>query len=70
MYDVWIGAAAGQGADTAAEILERRLKRSGRGVFAMRDQVPRIRGGHVFSRVRFGVRAPADGCHDRRFVHI
>ncbi len=58
MYNLLIGGAAGQGVDTAAAILERWLKLSGSGVFTMRDFMSRIRGGHNFSRIRFGETAP------------
>ena len=58
MYNLLIGGAAGQGVDTTAAILERWLKQSGSGVFAMRDLMSRIRGGHNFSRIRFGAQAP------------
>lgn len=58
MYNLLIGGAAGQGVDTTAAILERWLKQSGSGVFTMRDLMSRIRGGHNFSRIRFGAQAP------------
>lgn len=58
MYNLLLGGAAGQGVDTTAAILERWLKQSGCGVFAMRDLMSRIRGGHNFTRIRFGERAP------------
>lgn len=58
MYNLLVGGAAGQGVDTAVAILERLFKQSGCGVFAMRDLMSRIRGGHNFSRIRFGAQAP------------
>lgn len=58
MYNLLIGGAAGQGVDTTAAILERWLKQSGCGVFTMRDLMSRIRGGHNFSRIRFGTQVP------------
>lgn len=58
MYNLLVGGAAGQGVDTTAAILERMLKQSGCGVFTMRDLMSRIRGGHNFSRIRFGSDAP------------
>ncbi len=61
MYNLLIGGAAGQGVDTTAAILERLIKQSGCGVFTMRDLMSRIRGGHNFSRIRFGAGAPR--CH-------
>ncbi len=61
MYNLLIGGAAGQGVDTTAAILERLIKQSGCGVFTMRDLMSRIRGGHNFSRIRFG--APTPHCH-------
>lgn len=58
MYNLLIGGAAGQGVDTTTAILEQFLKQSGCGVFVMRDLMSRIRGGHNFSRIRFGESAP------------
>lgn len=54
MYNLLIGGAAGQGVDTTAAILEKLLKKSGYSVFTTRDFMSRIRGGHNFSRIRFG----------------
>lgn len=54
MYNLLVGGAAGQGIDTTVAILERLLKNSGSGIFAMRDLMSRIRGGHNFSLIRFG----------------
>lgn len=58
MYNLLVGGAAGQGVDTTVAILERLIKQSGCGVYAMRDLMSRIRGGHNFSRVRFGSETP------------
>ena len=55
MYNLLIGGAAGQGIDTTAAILEKLLKRSGYHVFTIRDFMSRVRGGHNFSMIRFGV---------------
>ena len=49
-----IGGAAGQGIDTAAAILERALKKAGFYVYANRDFMSRVRGGHNFIQIRFG----------------
>ncbi len=54
MYNLLIGGAAGQGIDTTVAILERLLKKSGYFVYATRDLMSRIRGGHNFSLIRFG----------------
>ncbi|MEI6132065.1 MAG: 2-oxoacid:acceptor oxidoreductase subunit alpha [Bacillota bacterium] len=56
MYNLLIGGAAGQGVDTLTAMLERILKRAGNNVFTYRDLMSRIRGGHNFSLIRFGVR--------------
>ncbi len=68
MYNLLIGGAAGQGVDTTAAILERWIKQSGCSVFTMRDLMSRIRGGHNFSRIRFGAQAPH--CHSERLDGI
>ncbi|MEA5016495.1 MAG: 2-oxoacid:acceptor oxidoreductase subunit alpha [Candidatus Limiplasma sp.] len=68
MYNLLIGGAAGQGVDTTAAILERWLKQSGCNVFTMRDLMSRIRGGHNFSRIRFGAQVPR--CHSERLDGI
>ncbi len=47
-----IAGQAGQGVDTAAELLARSLARSGYHVFAYPDVMSRIRGGHNFTAVR------------------
>ena len=54
MYNLLIGGAAGQGIDTTVAILEKLLKKSGYYVYATRDFMSRIRGGHNFSVIRFG----------------
>ncbi len=58
MYNLLIGGAAGQGVDTVTGVLERLIKHAGCGVFTMRDLMSRIRGGHNFSRLRFGQEVP------------
>ncbi len=58
MYNLLIGGAAGQGVDTVTGVLERFIKHAGCGVFTMRDLMSRIRGGHNFSRLRFGQEVP------------
>lgn len=58
MYNLLIGGAAGQGVDTVTGVLERLIKHAGCGTFTMRDLMSRIRGGHNFSRLRFGQEAP------------
>ncbi|MFT3985420.1 MAG: 2-oxoacid:acceptor oxidoreductase subunit alpha, partial [Lachnospiraceae bacterium] len=68
MYNLLIGGAAGQGVDTTAAILERWMKQSGFGVFTMRDLMSRIRGGHNFSRIRFGAQTPR--CHSEKLDGI
>ena len=59
MYNLLIGGAAGQGVDSLTLTLEMLIKRAGCGLFTMRDLMSRIRGGHNFSRIRFGAEAPA-----------
>ena len=68
MYNLLIGGAAGQGVDTTAAILEYWIKQSGCSVFTMRDLMSRIRGGHNFSRIRFGAQAPR--CHSEKLDGI
>lgn len=58
MYNLLVGGAAGQGVDTMTSILEKLLKQSGCDIFTMRDLMSRIRGGHNFSRIRFGENVP------------
>ncbi len=58
MYNLLVGGAAGQGVDTMTAILEQLLRRSGCDIFTMRDLMSRIRGGHNFSRIRFGDKVP------------
>ena len=55
MYNLLIGVAAGEGIDTTTAILEKLLKRSGYNVLTVRDFMSRVRGGHNFSLVRFGI---------------
>ncbi len=53
IYNVLIGGAAGQGMETISGILEKILKRYGYHVFAIKDYMSRVRGGHNFTRIRF-----------------
>lgn len=55
MYNLLIGGAAGQGIDTTVSILEKLLRYSGYNVFTTRDLMSRVRGGHNFSLLRFGI---------------
>ena len=55
MYNLLIGGAAGQGTDTTASILQKLLKKSGYNVFTVKDFMSRVRGGHNFSLIRFGI---------------
>ena len=64
MYNILIGGAAGQGIDTTAAILEKLLKRSGYNVFTSRDFMSRIRGGHNFALIRFGVEVVVSHSND------
>lgn len=56
-YNILIGGAAGQGMETISGILARILHRKGFFVFASKDYMSRIRGGHNFNQIRFGDRA-------------
>ena len=58
MYNLLVGGAAGQGVESAVSALEYFFKQAGSQVFTMRDLMSRIRGGHNFSRVRFGTQVP------------
>ena len=53
-YNILIGGAAGQGVETVSAIFEKILKKQGYEVFAIKDYMSRVRGGHNFSQVRFG----------------
>lgn len=53
-YNILIGGAAGQGIETVSAIFEKILKRQGFEVFAIRDYMSRVRGGHNFNQIRFG----------------
>lgn len=55
MYNLLFGGAAGQGIETTVAILEKQLKRSGYNVFTVRDFMSRVRGGHNFSLIWFGI---------------
>lgn len=56
MYNILIGGAAGDGIETTAAVFETALKTMGYHVFAMRDFMSRVRGGHNFNRIRFGTK--------------
>ncbi len=58
MYNLLVGGAAGQGVESAVSALEYFFKQAGSQVFTMRDLMSRIRGGHNFSRIRFGAQVP------------
>ncbi len=55
-YNILIGGEAGQGMDTLASVVSLILKRKGFSVFAVKDYMSRIRGGHNFIVIRFGDR--------------
>lgn len=55
MYNILVGGAAGQGIDTTVANLEMLLKKAGYCVFTIRDFMSRVRGGHNFSVIRFGI---------------
>ena len=54
MYNILIGGAAGQGIETTAAILQKFFTNSGYHVFAVRDFMSRVRGGHNFTLLRVG----------------
>ncbi|MDF2904751.1 MAG: 2-oxoacid:ferredoxin oxidoreductase subunit alpha [Herbinix sp.] len=54
MYNILIGGAAGQGIETTAAILQKFFMNSGYYVFAVRDFMSRVRGGHNFTLLRIG----------------
>lgn len=54
-YNILIGGAAGQGMDTLAELLEKILKSRGYEIFTIKDYMSRVRGGHNFIQIRFGI---------------
>lgn len=58
MYNLLIGGAAGQGVDSVTLVLELLIKHAGLKVYTMRDLMSRVRGGHNFSRLRFGSDRP------------
>lgn len=59
MYNILVGGAAGQGIDTTVANLEMLLKKAGYCVFTIRDFMSRVRGGHNFSVIRFGIESIA-----------
>lgn len=54
-YNVLIGGAAGQGMDTLSVLIEKVLKRKGYFIHSYKDYMSRIRGGHNFVQIRFGI---------------
>ncbi len=52
MYNILIGGAAGQGIETTAAILQKFFTNAGYHVFAVRDFMSRVRGGHNFTLLR------------------
>lgn len=54
-YNILIGGSAGQGVETVSAIFERITKRQGFEVFTIRDYMSRVRGGHNFIQIRFGI---------------
>lgn len=63
-YNILIGGAAGQGVETVSEIFEKIIKRQGYEVYAIKDYMSRVRGGHNFSQVRFGDEKLTSHCED------
>lgn len=57
-YNILIGGSAGQGMDTVSDFLEKALKKKGLYVFSNKDYMSRVRGGHNYTQIRFGVSAP------------
>ncbi|WP_202710762.1 2-oxoacid:acceptor oxidoreductase subunit alpha [Sporosalibacterium faouarense] len=53
-YNILVGGAAGQGMSTISTLLQKVLKRKGFYVFANKDYMSRVRGGHNFVQIRFG----------------
>lgn len=54
-YNILIGGSAGQGIDTLSFLVEKAIQRSGYNLFSNKDYMSRIRGGHNFTQLRFGV---------------
>jgi 2-oxoglutarate ferredoxin oxidoreductase subunit alpha len=52
LYNILIGGAAGQGIETTAAILQKLFMNSGYHVFAVRDFMSRVRGGHNYTLLR------------------
>jgi 2-oxoglutarate/2-oxoacid ferredoxin oxidoreductase subunit alpha len=52
LYNILIGGAAGQGIETTAAILQKFFTNAGYHVFAVRDFMSRVRGGHNFTLLR------------------
>ncbi|CUQ12994.1 2-oxoacid:acceptor oxidoreductase subunit alpha [Clostridium baratii] len=57
-YNILIGGSAGQGMDTVSDFLEKALKKKGFYVFSNKDYMSRVRGGHNYTQIRFGISAP------------
>ncbi len=54
-FNLLIGGAAGQGIDTLGILIEKILCRKGYFIHSNKDYMSRIRGGHNFSQIRFGL---------------
>ncbi|MDP4144028.1 MAG: 2-oxoacid:acceptor oxidoreductase subunit alpha [Bacillota bacterium] len=63
-YNILIGGAAGQGMDTLSVLIEKILKRKGYFIHSSKDYMSRIRGGHNFIQIRFGVEPIYSHCPD------
>lgn len=57
-YNILIGGSAGQGMDTVSDFLEKALKKKGFYVFSNKDYMSRVRGGHNYTQIRFGISVP------------
>ncbi len=62
VYNILLGGAAGDGIETMSMLLEKLLKQSGFFVFTTCDFMSRIRGGHNFVRIRFGLTPVESHC--------
>ena len=68
LYNILLGGAAGQGIETTAAILQKLFKDFGYHVFAIRDFMSRVRGGHNFTLLRISENPIAS--HSRRLDGI
>lgn len=64
MYNILLGGAAGDGMDTMAMLLEKSLKQAGYYIFTTRDVMSRVRGGHNFLQIRFGLQPILNHCEE------